>query len=211
MDLNEIIDIFISILPGVKLTILYAVLSAILGFLIAIFLLLMRFSKIFIFEKISIFYISVFRGTPLLLQLYLVYYLFGKIEVFFAALIAFGLNSGAYMAEILRSGIKSVDVGQFEAAKVLQIKPFYAWKDIIFPQAFKNIMPAFFSEITMLVKETSIVSVLGSKDIMYMAKIFAAANYSALKPLIIAGIIYYILVVFLSRISKFMERVLWSK
>ena len=96
MDLNEIIDILIYILPGIKLTILYSVSAAILGFLIATFLILMRFSKIFILDKISIFYISVFRGTPLLLQLYLVYYSFGKIDVFFAALIAFGLNSAAY-------------------------------------------------------------------------------------------------------------------
>ncbi len=134
-------------------------------------------------------YTSIFRGTPLVLQLMLIYYgspqVFGfQIEPYTAAILSFGLNSGAYMSEIIRAGILAVDKGQQEAAMALGVPYGKMMWDIILPQALKNILPALMNEYTSLTKESAIVTTIGVMDIMRRAYQVGAENYSFFEPLI---------------------------
>ena len=156
-------------------------------------------------------FVSVIRGTPLILQLSFVYFAIPgfigiRPNILFAGILTFGLNSSAYMAEILRSGIESIPKGQFEAAKTLEIPAFYMWKDIIFPQVLKNIWPAFINEIIALLKETALISTIGGMDLMRKAQSIAAEQFTYFLPLCIAGVYYYGLVLLIEYISKTMER-----
>jgi polar amino acid transport system permease protein len=144
-------------------------------------------------------YVSIIRGTPLLLQLSLIYFTLPivlkiRLSTIAAGAIALGINSAAYMAEILRSGIESLSRGQFEAAKTLGISPFYAWKDIILPQVLRNIFPALTGEVIALLKETALISVIGGADIMRRAQMVTAESFTYFTPLCMAGACYYILV-----------------
>lgn len=143
--------------------------------------------------------ISVIRGTPVILQLSVVYFavpgLIGvKFSIFMAGFLTYGLNSAAYLSEIFRAGIASVPKGQFEAAKTLGISPYKMWKDIIFPQVLKHIFPALINETIALLKETALISVLGGMDIMRQAQVVAAEQFTYFKPLCIACLYYYGLV-----------------
>lgn len=143
--------------------------------------------------------ISILRGTPLILQLSFIYFampnLIGiKLTIISAGIVTFGLNSSAYIAEILRSGIEHLPKGQFEAAKTLQIPSFYMWKDIILPQVIKNILPSMINEVISLLKETALISTIGGMDIMGKSQIIAAEHFTYFLPLCIAGLYYYILV-----------------
>jgi polar amino acid transport system permease protein len=155
-------------------------------------------------------FISIIRGTPLLLQLSFIYFalpqLAGiKLSILYAGMMTFGLNSSAYVAEILRAGIESVPHGQFEAAKVLQIPTFYMWRDIILPQVIKNIAPALINETITLLKETALISMIGGMDIMRRAQALAAEQFSYFTPLCIAAGCYYVLVLGLEYIGKMLE------
>ncbi len=151
--------------------------------------------------------ISVLRGTPLILQLSLIYFsmpnLIGvKLTIVSAGIITFGLNSSAYIAEILRSGIESLPKGQFEAAKTLQIPNFYMWKDIILPQVIRNILPSMVSEVITLLKETALISTIGGMDIMRRSQAVAAEQFTYFLPLCIAGLYYYSLVLLIEYIGN---------
>lgn len=142
--------------------------------------------------------ISILRGTPLILQLSLIYFsmpnLIGvKLTIVSAGIITFGLNSSAYIAEILRSGIYNLPKGQFEAAKTLQIPNFYMWKDIILPQVIRNILPSMISEVITLLKETALISTIGGMDIMRRSQVVAAEQFTYFLPLCLAGLYYYAL------------------
>lgn len=155
--------------------------------------------------------ISILRGTPLLLQLAFVYFtapgLVGiKLSILSAGIISFGLNSSAYTAEILRSGVESLPKGQFEAAKVLGIPTFYMWKGIILPQVIRNILPAMISEVIALLKETALISTIGGMDIMRTAQVLAAQQFTYFMPLCIAGVYYYIFVLIIEIIGKKIEK-----
>jgi polar amino acid transport system permease protein len=155
--------------------------------------------------------VSVFRGTPLLLQLSFIYYvaptfLGVKLTVITAGIISFGLNSSAYIAEILRSGIENLPKGQFEAAKTLQIPSFYMWKDLILPQVIKNILPAMISEVIALLKETALIATIGGMDIMRRAQTLAAEQFTYFLPLCLAGCYYYGLVLLIESIGKKLEK-----
>jgi len=155
--------------------------------------------------------ISIIRGTPLILQLSFIYFALPglincKISIEIAGIIAFGLNSAAYIAEIFRSGIGSIDVGQFEAAKTLQIPKFYIWKDIILPQVIKNILPSITNETIALLKETALISTIGGMDIMRRYQVQAAEQFTYFIPLCIAGFYYYVMVIIIEGIGKTIER-----
>jgi polar amino acid transport system permease protein len=155
-------------------------------------------------------FVSVMRGTPLILQLSIIYFsvpgvLGVKLSIITAGVIAFGINSSAYFAEILRSGIESLPRGQFEAAKTLGIPALYMWKDIIMPQVFINIFPAMVNEVIALLKETSMISIIGGMDIMRSSQTIAAEQYEYFVPLCIAGVYYYSLVVFIEFIGRKIE------
>jgi polar amino acid transport system permease protein len=156
-------------------------------------------------------YISVIRGTPLMLQLALIYFTVPvvttvSISVTQAGILAFGLNSSAYVAEIFRAGIESIPQGQFEAAKTLQIPSFFMWKDIIFPQVLANIFPAMVNEIIALLKETALIGTIGGLDIMRASHAVAAQLYTYFGPLCVAGLYYYGLVLLIERVGRAAEK-----
>ncbi|ETO93358.1 amino acid ABC transporter permease [Legionella oakridgensis] len=156
-------------------------------------------------------FISIMRGTPLILQLSLVYFstpamLGVKPSILVAGIITYGLNSSAYLAEILRAGIESLPKGQFEAAKTLHIPTFYVWKDIILPQVLKNIFPALVNELISLLKETALISTIGGMDLMRHAQALAAEQFTYFLPLTIAGAYYYGLVLLIETAGKRIEK-----
>jgi polar amino acid transport system permease protein len=119
---------------------------------------------------------------------------------------AFGLNSSAYIAEILRAGIENIPKGQFEAAQTLEIPCYYMWKDIILPQVIKNILPAMVSEVIALLKETALIATIGGMDIMRSAQTIAAEQFTYFIPLCIAGAYYYALVLIIEYVGKIAEK-----
>jgi polar amino acid transport system permease protein len=151
------------------------------------------------------------------LQLSLIYFsvpgIFGiKLSAIAAGVVAFGINSSAYVSEILRSGIESLPKGQFEAAKTLGIPQFYMWIDIIMPQVITNIFPAIINEIIALLKETALISMIGGMDVMRSSQTIAAEQYEYFMPLCIAGAYYYFLVLFIEFVGKKIEgRKLYAK
>jgi His/Glu/Gln/Arg/opine family amino acid ABC transporter permease subunit len=207
ISLNSII--FIA--SGLLLTLKYTFVSVVLGSCLAVMIALAAYSKRNALNKFNRIYISIFRGTPILIQLCIVYYaspgLTGyRISAFEAGVIAFSLNSAAYIAEIIRSGINAVDKGQFEAAKTLNISYYLMMRDIILPQAIKTILPALVNELTAMLKETAIVSVIGEADLMRRSQIVAAESYIFFQPLMIAALCYYITVMVLTSLAKLLEQ-----
>ena len=156
-------------------------------------------------------FVSVIRGTPLILQLSFVYFaipgLLGfKPGILVAGIITFGLNSAAYISEILRSGIESLPKGQFEAASTLNIPTWYLWKDIILPQVLKNIFPALVNEVIALLKETALISTIGGMDVMRKSQSIAAEQFTYFLPLCIAGCYYYAFVLLVEYCGKRIEK-----
>lgn len=202
---------FTFVAQGMVTTLKYTLISACGGILIGLALGLLKAGTFLPGKRIAEFYTSVFRGTPMLVQLSLVYFgapsLFHyKISPLAAGVIAFSLNSGAYVSEIIRAGILGIDKGQYEAAKALDIPYFRMMKDIVLPQAIRNILPALVNEVVNLLKETALVSTLGEEDIMRRAQVVAAETYSYFEPLLIAAVCYYVLVLILNAIAKKLER-----
>lgn len=196
---------------GILVTLQYALISVFFGLVIGAILSLFRVSSSKILKGFAICYLSIFRGTPLLLQLSIMYFampsLLGvEISAFAAGIIAFSMNSGAYVSENIRAGIESVDRGQFEAAKSLGMSYRVMMQYIIMPQAIRNILPSLVNEAINMVKESSIISVIGAADIMRRANVVSAEQYSYLEPLMVAAICYYILVTILSLVGKSLEK-----
>ncbi|KTD18637.1 amino acid ABC transporter permease [Legionella jordanis] len=190
---------------GMVLTLLLLIGGLGLGLLLGTFLAISRHLNWF--KSIINRFISLVRGTPLILQLSFVYFalpqLLGlNLTVLTAGILTFGLNSSAYIAEILRAGIEHIPNGQFEAAKTLEIPAFYVWKDIILPQVLKNILPALINESIALLKETALISTIGGMDLMRKAQALAAEQFSYFLPLCIAGLYYYGFVVLIEYLSK---------
>lgn len=209
---------FIS--KGLGMTLLIALIAAVFGLVIGILVVVMGRKKVL--GKITVAYVDVFRGTPLLLQLSLLYYALPQIldrvinvslgynldfaiTGLVAASITFSLNSGAYISEIIRSGINSVDKGELEAAKALGISKFHVYKDIILPIAFRNSFPALMNEFITLVKESSIVSIIGLQDLMRRQQIVSSQTFMYFEPLIVVGIIYYVVIKILALLGRKVE------
>lgn len=208
------------ILQGLSFSIGVTLLSAILGIILGIFIALMRGSKFYPLknsknfknfnplEEIAIFYTDIIRGTPAVVQLMvlanIVFAGARNMPVFLIASISFGINSGAYVAEIIRAGIEGLDKGQMEAARALGMPYSIAIKEVIIPQAIKKILPALVSEFITLLKETSIVGFIGGVDLLRSANIITSQTYRGVEPLIAVGIIYLILT---GLFTKFMRKV----
>jgi arginine/lysine/histidine transport system permease protein len=211
LDFTQIAPSIPYILEGLRITIQIVLAAALLGFTLGIFLTLCKISKFRLLRWFADGYTSVFRGTPMVLQLLIIYYglpqIIGfEITAFPAAVIAFGMNSAAYISEIIRAGILAVDKGQSEASLALGIPYRPMMKDIILPQAMKNILPALMNEFITLTKESAVVTVIGAMDVMRRAYIVGGQTYRYFEPLLIAGIIYYILVMVLTILGKAIER-----
>lgn len=154
-------------------------------------------------------YLTVMRGTPTMIQLLIIYYvIFATVNVpkIVVAFVAFGLNSGAYVAEIVRSGIMAVDQGQFEAGRSLGLNYKQTMRYIVMPQAFKNVLPALGNEFIVLLKETSISGYIGLTDLTHGGDIIRGITYSPLLPLLAVAVIYLILVMGLSYCMGRLER-----
>jgi His/Glu/Gln/Arg/opine family amino acid ABC transporter permease subunit len=199
------------ILRGIPLTLLFTIISVFLGLIWGTVLSLLKISDIKPLQSLANAYTSVFRGTPLLLQLALVYYatpqLTGyNISALQAGVLTFTLNSGAYMSETIRGGIQAVDKGQSEASISMGIPKWLMMKDIILPQALKNILPALVNETIGLLKDSALVSTIGVVEILRSAQIVGANKYIYFEPLLFAGLIYYILVMGLTQSAFILEK-----
>ncbi len=196
---------------GVLVTLEFTLISALGGLILGLGLALLKVGTFRIGRAFAQFYTSIFRGTPMLVQLSIIY--FGtpsltsyKITPLVAGVIAFSLNSGAYVSEIIRAGIQAIDRGQVEACKSLTIPYLLMMKDIILPQAIRNILPALVNEVINLLKETALISTLGEEDIMRRAQLVAAETYSYFEPLMLAAVCYYVLVLALTALAKTLEK-----
>ncbi|MFT8709701.1 MAG: amino acid ABC transporter permease [Sporolactobacillus sp.] len=200
------------IINGVWVTLGIALGASIVGFILGILLSLCKIGKIRILAGFARGYTSIFRGTPLIMQLSLAYFAIPQVlgisdvNATLVAIITFGMNSGAYMSEIIRSGINAVDRGQFEAAGSLGVGYWSMMKDIILPQAVKNILPAMMNEFITLTKDSAIVSTIAVTDLMRRSQIVSAQYYTYFPPLFIAFILYYIIVMILTFIGERIER-----
>ncbi|KIL49020.1 polar amino acid ABC transporter inner membrane subunit [Jeotgalibacillus alimentarius] len=210
MNFEQIVPSMPYILQGIWVTLQIVLIAGLLGFAIGIILSLFKIGRIPFLRWFADGYTSIFRGTPLVLQLMIIYYaspqLFGvQIEAYTAAILSFGLNSAAYISEIIRAGIQAVDKGQREAAMALGVPYNKMMKDVILPQALKNILPALMNEFITLTKESAIVTVIGVTDIMRRAYIVGSDKFSFLEPLLFAGMIYYLMVLVLTFAGKWVE------
>ncbi|MGN0992499.1 MAG: amino acid ABC transporter permease [Bacilli bacterium] len=214
---NSIIydDRYLYILEGVKNTIIMALFAVIIGILLGLVIALIRNNydnnkKLPILNQIAKLYVTIIRGTPVLLQLMIIYYIIFAtvdINIVLVGVIAFGLNSSAYVSEIIRAGISSMDKGQMDGGRALGLTYKETMRMIILPQAIKNVMPALGNEFITLLKETSVAGYIGIIELTKAGDIISSRTYNYFFPLIITAIIYLIMTLGLSKIiSKFEKR-----
>ena len=218
---NKIIELFStakymdSLFKGLEMTLIISVLASVLGLFIGVVVALVSISgdsKAMVIPKaICNIYITIIRGTPMALQLFIMFYVIFAIRGFpeiITATIAFGVNSGAYVAENIRAGILSVDIGQTEAGRALGLSRGTTMMKIIIPQAIKNVIPTIGNELIALIKETSIVSMIGMFDLTQAAKIIGAGNQMAsyVVPMTVAALFYLVIVYALTFGIKMIER-----
>ena len=207
-------DNYRYLLKGLGNTLLITFFAVIIGILIGFLIAIVRTShdrngRLPLLNGICRLYLTIIRGTPVMVQLLIIYYVIlanintSKILV---AVVAFGLNSAAYVAEIVRSGIMAVDIGQFEAGRSLGLNYNQTMRSIILPQAVKNILPALCNEFISLLKETSISGYIGLMDLTKGGDIIRSTTFQAMIPLISVAIIYLVMVVGLSKIVGILER-----
>ncbi len=204
-------DDYLFILKGIPTTLLFTLCSVFLGLFAATGLSLLKISRLKPLQWFANAYTSIFRGTPLLLQLSLIYYAIPQLIGFDitplqAGVTTFTLNSGAYMSETIRAGIQAVDRGQSEASMSLGIPYPMMMKDVILPQALKNILPALVNETVSLLKDSSLVSTVGVVETLRASQIVGSNKYIYFEPLLIAGLIYYLLVIGLTSIAGKLEQ-----
>lgn len=219
---NKFLEIFfeqngyVKVLDGLQNTLLIAITGLLIGIVIGTLIATVRVMPKYkvlprILDGICSFYVGLFRGTPMVVQLLVFYYvalpLMGiKMTGVQVSMLVFGLNSGAYISEIMRSGIQSVDPGQLEAGRAVGLSFSTAMIDIVIPQAVKNILPTLGNEFITLIKETSIVSFVGAAD-LYVAFSFIGSNsYEFMVPYLVMAAIYIVLVMFIAILVNLMER-----
>ncbi|MFD3158571.1 amino acid ABC transporter permease [Haloimpatiens sp. FM7330] len=220
MDFSFLSQYYKFFLSGTKNTIIISIFTVFLGVIFGIFLALMKLSKNKILKFTASTYIEFVRGTPILVQLFIIYYGLPMLGIplpkipgmgseasdILAGIITLSINSTAYVAEIIRSGIQSIDKGQMEAASSLGISNKIAMRYVIIPQAFKNILPALGNEFITIIKESSIVSIIGVPELMYNTDTIRGNTFKPFAPLIVAAFIYFILTFTLSKLLNLFER-----
>ena len=208
-------------LQGVVCTISLSALTVLLGFILALVIATCRLGRSRILRAVSTAYVELFRATPMVVQVFLIFYvvfdgvkilpgfkLFGfiRFDRFFPAVVALALNSGAYLSEIIRSGIQSIDGGQTEAARSLGLSSWKTMRFIVLPQAIKNILPAIANEFVTIIKESAICYTIGVQDIMSAVNAVKGATYRMGEALIIATALYFCLTFPTSKIIAHFER-----
>jgi His/Glu/Gln/Arg/opine family amino acid ABC transporter permease subunit len=211
LNFEAIIPSIPLILEGLLVTLKFTILSLLCGLPLGIGLALAKLSPMKVIRFLASAYTSVFRGTPLLVQLGLIYYATPQltsytISTFEAGILTFALNSAAYTSEIIRAGIQSVDKGQWEAAQMLGLSRRQTIFGIIMPQAIRNTLPALVNEMIDLLKESSLVSTIGEADLLRQAQKVASEKYLYFEPLIIAAACYYIIVMLIAFLAKRLEK-----
>ena len=208
-------------LQGVVCTISLSALTVIFGFILAMLLAIFRMGRSRVLRILSTIYVELFRATPMVVQIFVIFYvvfdgvkvlpgfkLFGfiRFDRFFPAVVALSLNSGAYLSEIIRSGIQSIDAGQSEAARSLGLSQAKTMRFVVLPQAIKNILPAIANEFVTIIKESAICYTIGVQDIMSAVNAVKGATYRMAEALIIATVLYFCLTYPTSKIIAHFER-----
>jgi len=204
-------------LKGTEITIVLAFFAVLFGTILGLALTLLRRSNFKPISFIATAYVEFVRGTPLLVQIYIIYIGFPHLnglpkfigipmEDLLVGVIALALNSAAYVSEIMRAGIDAVDKGQMEAARSLGMNQGLAMFHIVIPQAFKNILPALGNEFISVIKESSQVSVIGVAELMFNAGVVRGNTALGLEPIIVAAVIYFIITFTMTRILGYVER-----
>ncbi len=208
-NFKYIITIMPSFIEGLKITLLVFIVTIIISIPLGLIIALARLSKIKVISMATEFYIWILRGTPLLLQIFFIFFCLPLMNVTLDRLpsvfLAFGLNYAAYFGEIFRSGIQSIAKGQHEAATILGFTPFQINTKIIFPQVFKRTLPAVGNEIITLIKDTSLVYVVGLSEVIKYAKIASNRDVSII-PFFVAAVIYLILTAIITKVFKDIEK-----
>lgn len=205
-----------EVLKGLSNTLLIAVLGLLIGMVIGSIIAAAKVAgtrnKVAgVFAKIFDVYIALFRGTPLVVQLLIFYYILFptiglKVDPLYVAIIAYGFNSGAYVAEIMRGGINSVDIGQMEAGRCVGFSFTTTMFKIILPQAFKNVLPTLGNELIALVKDTSVVGFIAVVDLTKAFQSIASANYEYIVPYLMLAVCYLVLVLLITLLIRILER-----
>lgn len=207
---------YTRVTAGLKNTLVIAIVGLALGILIGTLIAAIEvspkkgiFSKVL--DRVARFYVALFRGTPIVVQLLVTYYvalpLLGiNLSSLSVCVLVFGLNSGAYVSEIMRSGIQSVDPGQMEAGRAVGLSFAKTMTAIIVPQAVKNILPTLGNEFISLIKETSVVSFVGALDLYVAFNFIGTNNYEFMVPYLVMALIYIVLVVVITGLIRLMER-----
>ncbi len=197
-----------------RVTLFAVILGIVIGFLIAIIRSTYdKTGKMKLLNFICSVYLTVIRGTPVVVQLLIIYFvIFGSVDInkIAVAIMAFGINSGAYVAEIFRSGIMSIDNGQFEAGRSLGFNYTQTMRYIVMPQAFKNVLPALGNEFIVLLKETSVSGYIALQDLTKGGDIIRSRTYDAFMPLLAVALIYLVMVMIFTKLVNILERRLRS-
>ena len=202
------------ITDGLKITLLVTVFAVLIGVVLGFLIAIVRTThdktgKLKILNAICKVYLTVIRGTPVVVQLMIIYFIiFGSVDIskVLVAIIAFGINSGAYVAEIFRSGIMPIDNGQFEAGRSLGFNYAQTMMYIIMPQAFKNVLPTLCNEFISLLKETSVSGYIALQDLTKGGDIIRSRTYDAFMPLIAVALIYLAMVMIFTKLVSLLER-----
>lgn len=218
MNLN--VDLMINSLPllivGAGITIQITAISVGLGLIIGMFVGIARICNMKVLRALATVYIDFLRGTPLLVQIFLIYFALPmvvgqRVDPFIAAITACGINSGAYIAEIFRAGIQAIDEGQMEAGRSLGMSWVQTMRYIIVPQAFKNVIPPLGNEFIALLKDSSLVSVIGFEELTRRGQLIIARTYGSLEIWITVALIYLVMTLTISRLVSYMEKRLATK
>ena len=207
-------DRWMSLVRGLVVTLKITFFAVILGFVLGFSVAIVRdvyenTKKLKVLNFLCNVYLTVIRGTPVVVQLLIIYFVIFssiKIDKSIAAVLAFGINSGAYQAEIFRSGINSIPMGQMEAGRSLGFSYRQTMVNIIMPQAIKNVLPTLGNEFIVLMKETSVAGYIALEDLTKAGDIIRSRTYSAMMPFLAVALLYLIMVMFFSHLLKMFER-----
>ena len=210
-NFDLVVNSFPLLLVGAGVTIKITALSVALGVVIGLFVGIARISRIKLLRVLAAIYVDFFRGTPLLVQIFLVYFALPvitgqRVDPFVAAIGSCGINSGAYVAEIFRAGIQSIDKGQMEAGRSLGMTWVQTMRYIIVPQAFKRVIPPLGNEFIALLKDSSLVSVIGFEELTRRGQLIIAKTYGSLDIWLSVAVIYLAMTLTISRFVAYLER-----
>lgn len=211
MDFELIQRALPILLMGAGVTIEITAFSVAIGFFIGLFVGIARISQFKILQIMAAVYADCIRGTPLLVKIFLIYFALPmaigqRVEPFIAAVAACGINSGAYVSEIFRAGIQAIDVGQMEAGRSLGLTWWQTMRFIILPQAFKNILPPLGNEFIAMLKDSSLVSVIGFEELTRRGQLIIAQTYGSFEIWMTVAVLYLIMTMAISRIVAFLEK-----